>query len=82
MSAMNVSVEIRRAATRAGFTKESFGEWMNLAHRYERLGDFGSASKCAGRALAVREQFPHLVCEGRPLPTALQADVNRLASLV
>lgn len=81
MFGMNVSSETRRAATLAGFTKESFGQWMNLARLAERRGDLSRAAYCARRALAVREQFPHLVCEGKPMPPTLLEAVNRLASL-
>jgi hypothetical protein len=78
---MQVSSETRIAATRAGYTRESFGQEMNLARRFEQLGLLSDAARCANRALAVLEKFPHLVCEGRPLPEALRANVTRLAGL-
>ena len=42
-------------ATRAGVTRESFGQWMNLAIRYQRLGKAQDAADCALRAIAVHE---------------------------
>jgi len=45
--------ELNGQATCAGFTKESFGTWMNLAARYSRLGNELEAANCAEKALNV-----------------------------
>lgn len=53
--------ELNRQATIAGYTKETFGEWMNLAARYKRVGNTLEAATCARKALAGWDKFPHLI---------------------
>ncbi len=49
--------EIFRQASQAGVTKESVGEWMNLAVRYQRLGNGAEAASCARRALDIHQTW-------------------------
>ena len=49
--------EVMREATRAGVTKETVGEWMNLAVRYERLGNHAEAAACARKAIEIHETW-------------------------
>lgn len=49
--------EIMREASRAGVSRESVGEWMAFARRYERLGRHGDAAECAARAIAIHETW-------------------------
>lgn len=48
------------AASRAGITCETIGQWMNLARRAERDGDLSTAGRCAAEALRVHEQWGHV----------------------
>ena len=41
-------------------TNETFGELMNHARRYERLGNLEKAAECAQKALHIHAQFPNL----------------------
>lgn len=67
--------ELNGQATRAGFTKESFGTWMNLARRYSRLGNDLEAANCAKKALNVWDRFPHLKhCNGQ-MPEDVEAQL-------
>jgi hypothetical protein len=49
--------EVMGQATRAGVTKESVGEWMNLAARWERLGKHADAAECACKAIEIHEAW-------------------------
>jgi len=51
----NERKDIMRQATRAGITQESIGEWMNLARRFERLGNLVEAAICARKAIDIHE---------------------------
>lgn len=51
------ALEVMRQATRAGVTKESVGEWLNLAVRYERLGLYADAIACACKAINVHKTW-------------------------
>jgi hypothetical protein len=55
-----VALEVMRQATRAGVTKESIGEWMNLAARWERLGKHADAAACARKAIEIHETWGRL----------------------
>lgn len=52
--------ELNRAATQAGVNKESFGENMNLARRFLRVGKKEEASQCALKAIKLHADWPHL----------------------
>lgn len=49
--------EIFRAASLAGVTKESVGEWMNLAIRHQRLGNMAEVAECARHVIAIHETW-------------------------
>lgn len=49
--------DVMREATRAGVTRESIGEWMGLAVRWERLGKHVDAAICARRAIEIHETW-------------------------
>ena len=51
------ALEVMREATRAGVTKESIGEWMSLAVRWERLGKHVDAAICARRSIEIHETW-------------------------
>jgi hypothetical protein len=51
------ALEVMYQATRAGVTKESVGEWMNLAVRWERLGKHADAAACAHKAIEIHEAW-------------------------
>ena len=53
----NERKDIMRQATRSGLTQESIGEWMNLARRFERLGNFVEAATCARKAIDIHETW-------------------------
>jgi len=51
----NERKNIMAEASRAGITKETVGEWLNLARRYERLNNFLEAANCARKAIQIHE---------------------------
>jgi len=57
---MTSEKELNIAASRAGVHRESFGEQMNLARRYERLGKAAEAATAALKALTLHAEWPHL----------------------
>lgn len=65
---------------RKDVTKETFGEWMNLAKRFDRLGKREQSAECALAAKEVAQKFPDLVCEGQPMPAQLVAQLDILCA--
>lgn len=55
--------ELNRQATREGINKETAGEWMNIARRFERLGMTQRAAEARAKAEDIRTRFPHLARE-------------------
>lgn len=51
--------ELNRQASLEGINKETAGEWMNLARRFERLGRLEDAAKAKFKAESIRKRFPH-----------------------
>ena len=49
-----------RDANKASVNKETFGENMNLAIRFARLGEVAKAHECASKAIEVNALFGHL----------------------
>lgn len=52
--------EVMGQATRAGVTKESIGQWMNLAMRWDGRGKHEDAASCARKAIKIHETWGRL----------------------
>ena len=49
--------EVMGQATRAGVTKESIGQWMNLAWRCDARGKHADAARYARKAIEIHETW-------------------------
>ena len=60
------TTELNRKATRAGVTKETFGQYMNIARRFQGLNLLDRAATSAQHALRVHADWPHLFGDVKP----------------
>jgi hypothetical protein len=74
--------EIMGEATRAGITKESFGQWHYLARRNEESGNTEAEIHCLRKCLEIQEvwgsRLPNIYDAG---PDTVARVTNRLKEL-